>query len=189
VTVFLDDSIAIASRPKIVLIVNDAAVGCIRNDVPVAEAIHNIAVGIEFDVRWRLLCNFRLLACHVIPINDENVILCVHAYTAYLSGYPFFKQRLWPAGIDYEFRATALCLHAAHDSQGGHEAYAKPNLIEKHCSRFHFVSRDETEFAFKVVRVFQKADQLLARPVRCAAPSLTSRLPPLWAKFWILHRF
>ena len=48
-TVFLDDSIAIASRPEIVLIVDGAAVGDIGNDFPVAEAIHYIAVGIEFD--------------------------------------------------------------------------------------------------------------------------------------------
>ena len=81
-TVFLDDSIAVASSPKIVLIVDGAAVGDIRSDFPVAEAIHHIAVGIEFDVRWRLLRNLRFLVCHVIPINDENVILCVHAYTA-----------------------------------------------------------------------------------------------------------
>jgi len=54
-------------------------------DFPVAEAIHYIAVGIEFDARRRLLRNFRFLVCHVIPINDENVILCVHAYTADLS--------------------------------------------------------------------------------------------------------
>jgi hypothetical protein len=60
VTVFLDDSIAIAGCPKIILIIDFAAVGDIRNDFPVAEAIHYIAVGIEFDVRWRLLRNFRL---------------------------------------------------------------------------------------------------------------------------------
>ena len=89
--VFLDDSISIAGCPKIVLIVDDAAVGDIRNDFPVAKAIHYIAVRIEFDVRWRLLRNFRFLVCHVIPINDENVILCVHAYTADLSDYPVFR--------------------------------------------------------------------------------------------------
>jgi hypothetical protein len=50
-TVFLNDSIAIAGRPKIVVIVDDAAVGDIRNDLRVAEAIHYIAVGIEFNVK------------------------------------------------------------------------------------------------------------------------------------------
>jgi hypothetical protein len=110
VAVFLDDSIAIACRPKIVLIVNGAAVGDIRNDFPIAKAIHYIAVGIEFNVRWRLLRNFPFLVCHVIAINDEDVILCVHAYTADLSDYPFLRQRLWPVGIDNEFRTAALCL-------------------------------------------------------------------------------
>jgi hypothetical protein len=136
VTVFLDDSIAIAGRPKIVLIVNGAAVGNIRNDFPIAKAIHYIAVGIEFNVRWRLLRNLPFLVCHVIAINDEDVILCVHAYTADLSDYPFSRQRLWPVGIDNEFRTAALRLRAADYSQGGHEAYAKPNLSETPISFF-----------------------------------------------------
>ena len=91
VTVFLDDSIAIACRPEIVLIVDGAPVGDIRNDFPVTEAIHHIAFGIEFNVGWRLLCNFPFFVCHVIAINDEDVILYVHAYTADLSDYPFSR--------------------------------------------------------------------------------------------------
>jgi hypothetical protein len=91
VAVFLDDSIAVASSPKLVLVVNGATVSDIRNDFPVAEAIHHITVGIEFDVRRRLLRNPRFLFSHVIPINDENVILCIHTYTADLSDYPFFR--------------------------------------------------------------------------------------------------
>jgi hypothetical protein len=72
VTVLLDDSIATAGHPKIVLIVNGAAVGDIRDDFPVAETVHHIAVGIEFDVRRSLLRNFRFLVCDVIPINDVS---------------------------------------------------------------------------------------------------------------------
>ena len=139
-TVFLDDSVAIAGRPKIVLIVNGAAVSDIRNDFPVAKAIHYIAVGIEFDVRWRLLRNFPFLVCHVIAINDEDVILCVHAYTADLSDYPFSRQRLWPVRIDNEFRTAALRLCPADYSQGGHEAYAKPSPSEMPYFFVHFAS-------------------------------------------------
>jgi hypothetical protein len=72
VTVFLDDSIAIAGRPKIVLIVNRAALGDIRNDFPIAKAIHYIAVRIKLNVRWCLLRNFAVLVCHVIAIDDEE---------------------------------------------------------------------------------------------------------------------
>src|SRR6202162_1002392 len=118
VTVFLNDSIAIAGCPKIALVVDDAAVGDIRNLFPVAEAIHYVAVGIEFDVRRGLLRNFRFLVRHILPIDDENVILRVHAYTADLSEYPVFRQRLWPAGIDHEFRTTALRLYGTANSQG-----------------------------------------------------------------------
>src|ERR1700723_3793244 len=129
-TVFLDDSIAIACRPEIVLIIHGAAVRDIRNDFPIAKAIHHIAVGMEFDVRRRLARNFPFLVCHVIAINDEDVILCVHAYTANLSDYPFSRQRFWPIGIDDEFHTAVLCLRQAGYSQDGHEAYAKPNLSE-----------------------------------------------------------
>jgi hypothetical protein len=131
VTIFLDDSITIAGSPKIVLMVDGAAMGDIRNDFPVAKAIHHIAVGIEFDVRWRLLRDFGFLVRHVIPMNDEDVILCVHAYTADLSDYPFSWQRLWPVGIDNEFRTVGVCLRAAIDSQGDRQDYAKPNLSEQ----------------------------------------------------------
>ncbi len=47
-TVFLDDSVAIAGCPKIIFIVNGAAVSDVGNGFPIAKAIHYIAVGIEF---------------------------------------------------------------------------------------------------------------------------------------------
>ena len=122
VTVFLDDSIAIAGCPKIILIIDFAAVGDIRNDIPVAEAIHHISVGIEFDVRWRLLRDLRFFVCHVTPINDEHVILRVHTYAADLSDYPSSWQRLRPVGIDRVFRPPALRLNLTDDSEGDHEA-------------------------------------------------------------------
>src|SRR5580698_7800416 len=98
-----------------------AGMRCIWNGFRVTEAIHYIAVGIEFHEQWRLLRNLCFLVRHVIPINNENVILSVHTYTAHLSVYPVVSQRLWPAGIDYELRATVLRLRARDASQGGQE--------------------------------------------------------------------
>jgi hypothetical protein len=137
----------ITGGPEIVLIVNGAAVGDIRNDFPVAKAIHHVAVGIEFNVGWRLLCNFRFLVCHVIAINDKDVILCVHAYTADLSDYPFVRQRFWPVRVDNEFRTSALHLRPADDYQGGHEACAKPGLSETPCFFLHCASYSSTSSA------------------------------------------
>ena len=94
------------------------------------KAIHYIAIGIEFDERWRLLRNFPFLVCHVIAINDEDVVLCVHAYAADLSNCPFVRQRLWPVGIDGESRTVGLRLRATDDSHGDYQAYAKPSLSE-----------------------------------------------------------
>src|SRR5271156_168829 len=149
VTVFLNDSIAIAGGPKIVLVVDDAAVGDVRNSVPVAEAIHHITVGIEFDVRWGLPRNFRFLVRHIVPIDDENVILRVHTYTAHLSNYPIFRQQPRPVGIDDEFRATALRLYATANSQGSQQSQANPKLVEEPQFHFHFASHGKTELALK----------------------------------------
>src|SRR5271165_6566788 len=73
-------------------------------------------------------------------INDGDVILCVNAHSADLPDYPFFRQRLWPAGINYEFRTVAVCLRTTDDSHCDHQAYAKPNLSETPYFFLHFVS-------------------------------------------------
>ena len=93
-----------------------------------------------FNIRWRLLRNLPFLVCHVIAINDEDVILCVHAYTADLSDYPFSRQRLWPVGSDNKFGTAVLCLRRADYSQSSHEAYAKPNPSETPHLFLHFAS-------------------------------------------------
>jgi hypothetical protein len=113
-------------------------VGDTGNDFPIAEGIQHIAVGIEFNVRWRLLRYFRFLVCHVIAINDEDVILRVHAHTADLSDYPFSRQRLGPVGIDNESRTAVMFPRPADYSQGGDEAYAKPSFSETRRFSLHF---------------------------------------------------
>src|SRR5580692_11829346 len=74
VAVLLYDPVTIAGRPQIVLVVNEAAVGRIRNDLPITETIDHGAIGIELDERWGLLRDLRLLVGHIIPVNDEHVI-------------------------------------------------------------------------------------------------------------------
>src|SRR5271167_865938 len=87
------------------------------------------------------------LVCHVIAINDEDVIFGVHAHTADLSDYPFSRQRLWPVGIDNKFRTAVPCLRPTDYSQGSHEAYAKPNLSETPYFFLHFASHFSTSSA------------------------------------------
>jgi hypothetical protein len=96
-------------------------------------------------LRWRPLRNFPLLVCHVIAINDENVILCARAYTAHLTDYPFSGQPPWPVGIDNEFGTVGVCLRAAIDCQGDRQGCAKPNLSEQAYFFFHFASHTETD--------------------------------------------
>ena len=93
------------------------------------------------------------LVRHVISIDDENVILCIHTYTAHLSDHPVFRQRLWPVGIDHEFRARAMCLRAADDPEDGREAHANPDLFEEALFPSSFRLSRWTEIALSVVRV------------------------------------
>jgi hypothetical protein len=72
------------------------------------------------------------------------VILCVHAYAAHLTNYPFFGQRPWPVGIDNEFGTVGVCLRAAIDSQD-RQGCAKPNLSEQAYFLFRFASHTEAD--------------------------------------------
>ena len=84
---------------------------------------------------------------------SRSTILCVHAYPAHLSNYPFFRQRLWPVGIDNEFGTAVLCPRPADYSQGDHEAYAKPKLPAK---RNEFIPFDThgTPITFEAAFIF-----------------------------------
>ena len=62
VAVLLYDPVTISGRPQIVLVVNEAAVGRIRNDLPITETIDHGAIGIELDERWGLLRDLRRLS-------------------------------------------------------------------------------------------------------------------------------
>jgi hypothetical protein len=113
VTVFLNDSVAVAGGPEIVFVVDDAAVGGVRSCLPVAEAVHNLAIGIELNERWSLPGDFSLLVRHIVPIDDKHMILAVHADAAYLAGDPILGQRFWPSGIHFILERAALRLRSA----------------------------------------------------------------------------
>ena len=108
VAVFLNDSVAVAGGPEIVFVVDYAAVSRVRHRFPVAEGIHNLAIGIELDERRSLPGDFSLLVRYVVPIDDKHVILIVHADAAYLAGDPILGQRFWPCGIHFELWRAAL---------------------------------------------------------------------------------
>jgi hypothetical protein len=88
VAVFLNDSVAVTGGPEVVFVVDCAAVGRVRNCLPVAEAVHNLSIGVELNKRRSLLGDFSLLVRHVVPIDDKYMILAVHADAAYLAGNP-----------------------------------------------------------------------------------------------------
>jgi hypothetical protein len=85
-TVFLNDSVAVPGSPEVVFVVDGAAVGRVRNRLPVAEAVHHLAIGIELNKRRCLPGDFSLLTRHVVPINNKHMILAVHADAAHLAG-------------------------------------------------------------------------------------------------------
>jgi hypothetical protein len=138
VAVFLNDSVAVASGPKIVFMVDYAAVGRDRRRFPVAEGIYNLAIGIELDKRRSLPGDFSLLVRYVVPINDKHMILIVHADTADLARDPILGQRFWPRGIHFELGHVALRQRTANGSKQDEKAEAQRNFPSKfHLGSFH----------------------------------------------------
>ena len=49
VRILLHDAVAVARDPDVVLVVDEAAVNAVGQDVPVAPRVHHVAGGVEFD--------------------------------------------------------------------------------------------------------------------------------------------
>src|SRR5580704_6913254 len=131
VAVFLKDSVAVAGSPEIVFVVDYAAVSRVRHRFPVAEAVHDFAIGIELDERRGLPGDVSLLGRYVVPIDDKHVILVVHADAAYLAGDPILGQRFRPGGIYLELWRAALRQHLAKGSEQDKEAETQRYLLSK----------------------------------------------------------
>jgi hypothetical protein len=66
------------------------------------------AGGIEFDHRRRQRAGIQLAFQHVLPIEDEHVVLSVDAGATEATDDPFTGQRLRPSRIDLELRNARL---------------------------------------------------------------------------------
>src|SRR5207253_5077939 len=83
------------------------------------------ACGIELDDRWSELAAVQVALDHVLPIQDEDMVLGVHTGAAKPSQHPAVGQRLRPRQIGLVARRNRLCVHrgCVHDS-GSNRQYA-----------------------------------------------------------------
>jgi hypothetical protein len=105
----LDDAVAVAGEPHIVLAIDEAAVDGARHGVGIAPRIDQVAREVENEHRGCLQRRFRFLLGDVAAVGDHQVIVSVNADAACSSDDPPFGQRLGPPGIDLELRPVALC--------------------------------------------------------------------------------
>ena len=89
VRVLLDDAIAVAGDPDVVLIVDEAAVDAVRQHVAIAPGVDHVARLIELDHRRRRHRVERLRRVDEIAArDDEDVVARVDAGAGHLAGRP-----------------------------------------------------------------------------------------------------
>ena len=99
---FLDDAVAVACQPDVVLVIDEAAVDDAGHCVRVAKGMNQVAGEIEDQNRRRLKGGLSLLSGDVTTVGDDEMIVRIGADAAGPADDPFVGQRLWPVGIDSE---------------------------------------------------------------------------------------
>jgi hypothetical protein len=100
----LHDAVARASDPKIVFGIHGTTVGNAWCCVRIAEGIHDVAFGIEFDDHGRLMRGVQIVVGQVAPVQDEHMVARVNTDASDSSRYPEVRQRLGPVRIHFESR-------------------------------------------------------------------------------------
>src|SRR4029077_13100343 len=91
--------------------VHRAAVRVVWSRVGIAEGIHHVAVGVELNNHGRLMPGVEVVVRQIAPVQDEYVIARIYAQATDSTGHPEIRQRLGPAGIDFELGSLALRVH------------------------------------------------------------------------------
>ena len=89
--VLLDDAIAVAGNPDIVLVIDEAAVDAVRQDRRLTPCIHYVTVAIVLDNRRgrdRDDCLWRDQTVIVTAVHGENVVVRVDAGSGDLTRHP-----------------------------------------------------------------------------------------------------
>src|SRR6267143_1370080 len=108
--IFLHHAIPAAAYPQISVAVEAASVKEFGEEVRISPGIDHIAVAIKFNYRRSLTPGFQLVVRQFAPVQDEHVILSIHAYRPQLPCYPGIRQGLGPIWIHLVLRRVCLRL-------------------------------------------------------------------------------
>src|SRR4029453_5306811 len=145
--VLLDDAIAVAGNPDIVLVIDEAAVDAVRQLCRVTPRVYYVTMAIVFDHRRgraRAACLSRAHTVIVTAVDGENVVARVDAGSGDLTRHPGLTgcwingERFRPEWIDDVSRNQGVLRdhlaqripYAEPDDQSEHEGaniYPSPN--------------------------------------------------------------
>src|SRR5262249_10647444 len=110
VRILLHDAVAIARDPDVVLVIDEAAVNAVGQNISVAPRGDRVAFGVEFHHGWRGDAFYILRRDQIASGDNEDVVLRVDARSSDLAGNP--RARTSGCGIGRRgkwLRPRAVC--------------------------------------------------------------------------------
>src|SRR5260370_4884625 len=121
VRVFLKHSGGGTRNPEIVIFVEETTVEAWVEHGQVAPGINHVARGIKLDDRRSAMPGIQVSVQHVLPIQEQYMVLGIHAYSAEPSEYPAVGERLRPRHVDLVLRRTALRQQRGRTKNSSHD--------------------------------------------------------------------
>ena len=78
----------------------------------VAPGVHDVTVAVQLDDRRRQVAAVEIGVDHILPVQDQYVIVVVDAQTTQTASHPAIRERLGPGEIDLITWRPALRGHA-----------------------------------------------------------------------------
>ena len=94
--IFLDHPRRRARDPHIAILVEMAGVQARIDQLRIAPGVHHITRRIEFDDRGRQFSRIQLASKNVLPVQNEDMVLCIDANATQAAQHPLVRQRFGP---------------------------------------------------------------------------------------------
>src|SRR6267142_5565298 len=108
VRIFLHHAVWSASDPHVVVLIEVTAVEACFEKLGIAPRINHVARGINLNYERSHAPGVQVDVQDILPIEDEYVVLAIHADSAQPSKHPSVWQRLRPGQIDLVLRRSVL---------------------------------------------------------------------------------
>src|SRR5579872_4894326 len=126
--VFLHHSRRRAGDPDISVRIEVTGVQPRVEQLQITPGVHHITVRIKLDDRGRELPGVEFPIENILPVQDQHVVLRIHAYSPQSAQNPAIGKRLWPGQVGFEFgrRCLRACRRGSEDCSRGDDgdAYA-----------------------------------------------------------------